>query len=106
MKKQSSKKIQRERNKKKAYEIVDNNWDGICTGCGVEKPCTHSHIIPISEDLNLESEPENITHHCMDCHLKWESHNILIMNELLDFKKNMKYIQKMNLLYYNRIFNK
>lgn len=103
MKKISNKKALRNRKKKEAYNKFDQDNDGICKGCHQMKPGTHSHIIPISEAEELESVVENITWHCSECHLEWESHDLQRMSKLLDFESNMAYIKKIRPLYYNRL---
>ena len=92
--------------KNKVYEEMDSKWNGRCTGCKEAIPCSHSHIIPVSEAPELECEEENITHHCFDCHSKWETHNIEVMVGLYDFRENMAYIKRVRPLYYNRLMNK
>lgn len=104
LRKVSLKKQRRNRKKFEAYDKVDIEWDGICTGCNKPKSCSHSHLIPVSEDIRFEDDPENITHHCDTCHPEWESHNIERMKKLLDFEKNMSYIKKVKPSYYNRLY--
>lgn len=89
--------------KQEAYRKFDEINDGICKGCNQMLPGSHSHIIPISEDQSLESEIENITYHCMECHKKMESHNVEIMKTMLDFEKNMAYILKTRPFYYQKL---
>jgi 5-methylcytosine-specific restriction endonuclease McrA len=106
MRQVSKKKAERNRKKQEAYRKFDENCDGICSGCGEMKPSSHSHIVPVSEAPELESEVENIRWHCMECHKKHESHNIEVMRTMLDFEENMEYIRKVRLLYYNRLLSK
>lgn len=105
MKRRSQKKVIRDRKRKEAYAKFDETNDGVCQGCGLEKPGSHSHIIPISEAPELEAEIDNITWHCIQCHKKYESHNIDIIRTMLDFEKNMNYIKCVRPLYYNRLIS-
>lgn len=103
MRKVSKKYQERLRKKKAAYEEFDRNNDGTCKGCGLEKPGSHSHRIPISEAPELESVVENITWHCMSCHTIYESHNVQEMSKMLDFEENMDYIKRVRPMYYERL---
>lgn len=106
MKRRSQKKVIRDRKRKEAYAKFDETNDGVCQGCGLEKPASYSHVIPISEDINLESEIENIRWLCITCHILWETHNIDQMKKLLCFEESMNYIKCVRPLYYNRLINK
>lgn len=103
MRQVSKKKAQRNRLKQEAYRKFDETNDGICKGCDQMLPGSHSHIIPISEDQSLEAEVQNLTWHCMTCHKKHESHDIEQMKTMLDFEKNMDYIQKTRPMYYQKL---
>lgn len=85
---------------KQTYKKMDSHRD-LCTGCGADANLEHSHIIPRSKRRDLVAEIDNITFHCNSCHTKWESHDISIMAELNDFDKNMEYIKKVDVQYYN-----
>jgi hypothetical protein len=107
MKRQSEKYKERLRKKNEAYAKFDETNDGVCSGCGQFKPGSHSHVIPISEALELEAEIKNIRWHCIEiCHPRWESHNIKEMSKMLDFEQNMEFIKKMKPFYYERLINK
>lgn len=106
MKKISKKYQDRLRKKRAAYEEFDKNNDGTCSGCELVKPGSHSHLIPISEAIELESEVKNIKWHCMDCHSLWESHDIEKMSKMLDFEENMEYIKETRPMYYERLMSK
>lgn len=81
--------------------LIDSN--GECTGCRGIHNLTPSHIIRRSKRKDLEAVKENIKPHCISCHNKWDSGNIFIMSELLDFESNMRYIFEVDRFYYNRL---
>lgn len=98
-KKQSA--INRQINKVFLEVLIDFN--GECTGCGTIRNLTPSHIIRRSKRGDLEAVKENIKPHCVSCHTKWDSGNLFIMSELLDFESNMKYIFDVDKSYYERL---
>lgn len=84
-----------------------SNDSYFCTGCGKSYPgLDKSHILSLKNRKDLGLEKANITLHCRTCHLKWESGDIAIMHELLDFDKNLKYIQSVDLSYYRLLIGK
>jgi hypothetical protein len=103
MKKISAKGKQRLKDKKEAYAKFEENNDHICKGCGKYGAGSRSHLIPISEAKELECDLDNIVWHCLECHQKFESHNVEIMKDMLDFELNMLYIQKTKPFYFNRL---
>lgn len=79
-------------------------FDGQCTGCGTRYNLTPSHIIRRSKRPDLITEKDNIKPHCIRCHDKWDSGNILVMCDLLDFEDNMRYIKAVDPLLFNRFY--
>jgi len=99
--------------------------DQVCTGCGQRDHLSNSHLYPRSmchrtARLELISEPDNITYHCiMDsrivgskgrgCHdlfeQKWNNDNHLI-SSMLDFAENIAYLGKIDYLYVKRMYGK
>ena len=91
----------------KMLERFDKTTPKICTGCGKKHPhvkLSHSHIISRKHchDYGMPEliyDPKNITFHCLSignhkgCHDKWESKQRV---ELLDYEKNIDYIQSIS----------
>lgn len=106
LKKVSSKRAKRNREKTKTYEELDKDFNGVCSGCGQRKwPITHSHLVPESYNADLVSEKKNIRHHCMECHLKWEV-NSREASEMLDYTKNIQRIKELDYSYYLKFTSK
>lgn len=86
--------------------MIDNDqWH--CSGCGSSENLSHSHLVPVSFNKELESSIENIRLHCKSyagkkgCHDKWEGRNIIEMMALKDFHENMERIKNLDIKYYN-----
>lgn len=94
IRKQSLKKAAQNRERGKAYTVLDSQWEpGYCQGCG--KYCNvidHSHLLSQKDFPHLAGNKANIVPHCRDCHLKWESPTNRW--RLLDFRDNMEFIQR------------
>jgi len=83
---------------KKVYKEIAETRGHYCTGCGrSDVPLSHSHYIARSRRKDLETEPDNITYHCLSmgerkgCHQLWEG-GIADKQKLLDYPKAMEYI--------------
>ncbi len=85
---------------KQAYSVMADTRERVCTGCGTTKQLTHSHIIPRSRRKDLEASLDNLTYHCMSCHIKWESGTPKLMKELNDFDSMMDYISRIDEKYH------
>jgi|11BtaG_2_1085332.scaffolds.fasta_scaffold00043_20 5-methylcytosine-specific restriction endonuclease McrA len=103
LKKVSQARAKRERAKHKAYEEIDKKWDGKCKGCGESSwtagPIHHSHLIPESVRADLAANEENLTFHCIPCHLKWEV-NSPKASEMLDYRENLGRLRELDWDYY------
>lgn len=84
---------------KKVYAEIDNSRERVCTGCGVGKCLSHSHLISRAYKDTM-CDPRNITYHCLPmegcngCSAKWE-----MVGErcyLNDYIQNMEYIKEVN----------
>mgnify|MGYP003148309994 FL=1 len=83
---------------KKVYKEIAETRGHYCTGCGrSDVPLSHSHYIARSRRKDLETDPDNITYHCLSmgerkgCHQLWEG-GIADKQKLLDYPKAMEYI--------------
>lgn len=97
--------------KTKSYQSIDEEREHVCSGCGRSNvSLSHSHLIPVSFDKQFESDKRNIKLHCMgssdSCHRKWESHNLKLMKQLLDYEESMEYIKEVCPQYYNKLIVK
>jgi 5-methylcytosine-specific restriction endonuclease McrA len=66
-----------------------------CKGCGrgdVALDC--SHIIAVSQRLDLQLDKDNINLLCRSCHDIWGNGDIVKMLKLNSFKKDVEYILK------------
>lgn len=70
----------------KVYDKMDNGEDVFCTGCGESQGLTHSHLLPRSLFKKHESNPVNLTYHCLTCHALYAT---LLSVDLLDYEDNM-----------------
>lgn len=82
----SKKQIVKDKALHKVYDKMDNGEEVYCTGCGQTQALTHSHLLPRSLFKEHESNPVNITYHCLTCHGLWET---LLSVYLLDYTDNM-----------------
>jgi len=92
------------------YEQIAQTREHVCTGCGTTKHLSHSHIIRRGKREDLECDPNNITYHCLSigkegCHDRHESCDYFKMSTLLDFQKNMEYIESIDIQHYNYLLN-
>tara|TARA_R100001594_G_scaffold35124_2_gene64263 strand:+ start:3096 stop:3431 length:336 start_codon:yes stop_codon:yes gene_type:complete len=83
---------------KKVYKEIAETRGHYCTGCGrSDVPLSHSHYIARSRRKDLETDPRNITYHCLSigerkgCHNLWEG-GLSEKQRLLDYPKAMEYI--------------
>lgn len=106
LRKISAKQAKAQREMSKVWIQVMLEYDGLCTGCGTNRGLTLSHIIRRSRRKDLETEFRNIKPHCVSCHHKWDSGNILLMFELNDFEDNVRYIKEVDHEYYQILQNK
>lgn len=91
----SPKKAAQNRERGKAYTVLDQQWEpGYCQGCGKWKPVIdHSHLLSQDDFPQLKGNLANIVPHCRDrCHEMW--HNPVQRWKLLDFRDNMEFIQR------------
>ena len=98
MKKISKKQAAINRELKKVYKEIAETRGHYCTGCGrSDVPLSHSHYIARSRRKDLETDPRNITYHCLSigerkgCHNLWEG-GLSEKQRLLDYPKAMEYI--------------
>ncbi len=98
MKAISKKQSKINRELKKVYEYIAETRGHYCTGCGrSDVPLSHSHYIARSRRKDLETDPNNITYHCLSmgerkgCHQLWEG-GIADKQKLLDYPLAMEYI--------------
>lgn len=95
------------KNKHNIYTKKDSDIDNLyCKGCGNTSALTHSHLVPVSKDKSLESNPLNITEHCLKCHADFESNDFLRMSKMKDFKENMDKIKKLNYFHHTMLMQK
>lgn len=114
---------QKEINKdlKEVYAEIDSEREPICSGCNMRQGgnivLSHSHVISQKEckqigRVDLITDKQNIVFHCLDfgghvgCHRIHETKRASIMNQLLDFEKNLSFIKSVSIELYNRIVNK
>lgn len=81
------------------YAELDADWDRTCKGCGTNKPCTHSHLVPRSYNWHLTATRENITYHCHECHDKWERQREGV-KDMLDYELNREIVKRLDINYY------
>lgn len=122
LKQQTNKQKKYEEKLRKEYEKFDSekiaNSEWYCTGCGIGKYLSHSHILRQSwcksngrEDLCYPFSG-NVVLHCLSvgnkrgCHEKWESGVIKWMLELNDFWDNLKFIRSVSEKEYQKIYQK
>ena len=96
------------------YAQIAQERPQVCAGCGRRAggliKLSHSHLVPRSYNQELITEPANIAYHCVDwmghagCHGKWESNDH--RHELLDFERNLDYIERADPAYYNLLMLK
>ena len=79
------------------YKTMRETRGQYCTGCGSSDSLTHSHIITRSRRPDLQTDINNITYHCVECHNKWEGKQRV---ELMDYERNMAYIKEVDKEYY------
>ena len=98
MKKISKKQSAINRALKKVYKEIAETRGHYCTGCGrSDVPLSHSHYIARSRRKDLETDPKNITYHCLSigerkgCHQMWEG-SLEERQRLLDYPLAMEYI--------------
>lgn len=77
-----------------------------CEGCGRRSFLSFSHLISRSRNSKLIADEDNIRIHCLKCHQNWESGNLEEKKKMLDFERNMEYLQDVDLEMYNLIMMK
>lgn len=104
----------KEKNRKNALSQVkseieieamqDNRY--FCWGCGHAKGgLDKSHILSVKQRKDLELDKDNINLFCRDCHVDWESGDIVRMIKLLTFTKDLEYIKSKDKGTYNKILD-
>ena len=88
--------------------IIEKYGYACCTGCLKHIKTDSSHLCKKIHltDVSKYQTIENLTEHCNQCHIKWESDQYKIMSTLKDFEENMQRIKQLNELRYNRLINK
>lgn len=76
-----------------------------CWGCGRGGvPLDKSHILSVKHRKDLELEEENINLFHRQCHMDWESGDLVKMLKLITFEKDLMYIKSKDKKTYNKIF--
>lgn len=79
-------------------KLIDQSREPICQGCGKNLPLSHSHIISRAHRGDLVCDPDNIQLHCFgsyhSCHETWERGVPSQIVNMLDFERNMIYVEK------------
>jgi hypothetical protein len=92
-KEQNTKQLLSELKKEIENEALDNDTY-YCKGCGASYlGLDKSHILSVGQRKDLELEKENIDLLCRDCHVKWESGDILKQSSLNCFERYLEYIK-------------
>lgn len=98
MRRVSKKQQQINQELRKVYKRIAETRGHYCTGCGRhDVPLSHSHYIARSRRKDLETDPNNITYHCLSmdgrkgCHELWEG-GVTDKQKLLDYPKALEYI--------------
>lgn len=81
MRKFSKKREALEREYRKAWKKKIEEHEGGCQGCGMNLPCTPSHLIPRGYDISLLADPSNFHFHCDKCAAKCEAGEYPSMND-------------------------
>lgn len=102
----SKKKVQKNNSYKRVCQQIAEERVHQCTGCKTANNLTHSHIISRSRNNTYIDKSWNITYHCISCHDKWESRNIIQMMLLDDFVINMKIVEEKDNDWYNLLLSK
>lgn len=109
----SSKKAKAIIQRNRTYQEIDNNEERVCSGCGSGQwPLSHSHLIPVSKRVDLESCRENIVYDCLSigehkgCHDRWETHSVEEMMKLNDFWERLEKIERLDREYFNQLYIK
>ena len=77
-----------------------------CKGCGnAGGKLDCSHILSVKHRKDLELVKENINLMCRDCHMDWESGNILKMLNLICFEADFVYIKANDPGRYNKLLD-
>lgn len=103
MKKVSKKQASIHRRMRRVYAKLQQEREPFCTGCGCTGPLDHSHIISRAKRPDLQTDPRNITYHCRACHNEYEHGDKSL---LLDYEKNLAYIQTVDPSYYMLLTSK
>ena len=106
IKKVSNKQSKINRKLKEVYQSILDERPHYCSGCGrSDVRLSFSHIIPRSRRKDLETNPDNITFHCLSsperigCHNLWEGTKEQ-KEKLLDYHQLMSYILETDPEYY------
>jgi len=77
-----------------------------CKGCGkTERHLDCSHILSVKHRKDLELVRENINLFCRQCHIDWESGDILKMIALHSFEKDLAYMKENDPGRYNKLLD-
>ncbi len=97
------------------YFKIDQERQPVCQGCGQFRALSHSHIISQARCKQLHKteliwHPENIQFHCFNdsctCHEKWEGGQPLVIVKMLDFERNMLWLEQHDPETYNKLIVK
>lgn len=79
-------------------KLIDQTREQICQGCGKNLPLSHAHIISRAHRPDLVCDPNNIQLHCFgsyhSCHETWERGVPNQIVNMVDFERNMMYVEK------------
>lgn len=82
------------------YNKIDQEREHFCQGCGRNLPLSHSHIISRDLRQDLITDEQNIQLHCFgsynNCHEKWSRWIADEVINMLDFERNLIYIEKVD----------
>lgn len=87
----------------KVYKVVDSITSQFCGNCGSNKT-EHSHILPQGQYPEHRLNPINIFRDCRGCHLIWEHGTLSEVENLKDWPKRLKVIEKLEPIYFFRRF--
>jgi hypothetical protein len=93
------------RNKHRAYDIMAETREHVCSGCSTGSNLTHSHLVPVAQNKKLEAVVSNIVYQCGPCHHIFE-HDTEGRKLLLDYEDNMRKISILDPSYYALIKGK
>lgn len=78
-----------------------------CKGCGHSKVgLDKSHILAVGQRKDLELDKNNMRLHCRNCHMDWESNDIVRMVRLQCFEDDLQYIFVHDYTVFSKIMTK